>query len=170
MDIRDSLLRDNSKENIEAIAAWVGASEERMQQLVDIFLHDEYRVVQIAAHVIGKVGDDHPELILKYVDQLVKRMQDKEVHIAVKRNVVRVLQYIDIPEYLQGEVMNTCFDFLADPNEAVAVRVFSMTVLDNLSKHYPEIRQELVAIIEDQLEQGCTAAFKARAKTILRKD
>lgn len=167
MDIRTLLLKDNSKANVEAIATWVGTSVERMQELVNIFLNDEYRVVQIAAHAIGKIGDVHPEMILIHVDTFLKRLQDADVPVAVKRNVVRVLQYIDIPESLHGAAMNICFDYLADPNEAIAVRVFSMTVLDNLSKIYPEIRQELVAIIQDTLEQGCTAAFKARAKTIL---
>lgn len=167
MDIRTLLLKDNSKANVEAIATWVGTSVERMQELVNIFLNDEYRVVQIAAHAIGKIGDVHPEMILIHVDTFLKRLQDADVPVAVKRNVVRVLQYVDIPESLHGAAMNICFDYLADPNEAIAVRVFSMTVLDNLSKIYPEIRQELIAIIQDTLEQGCTAAFKARAKTIL---
>jgi dihydroorotase len=95
-------------------------------------------------------------------------MNEPGVHVAVKRNVVRTLQYVDIPETLHGEVMNTCFDLLADPSETVAVRVFSMTVLDRLSAQYPEIRQELKVIIEDVLEQGCTAAFRARARIVLK--
>lgn len=169
MDIREELLKEHSKENAERIAAWVVTTPERMQQFIHLFLTDVYRVVQRAAHVVGKVGDSHPELLAPYLDQMVQRMQQPDVHVAVKRNVVRVLQFITIPEHLHGDVMNLCFDLLADPNETVAVRVFSMTVLDNLSKTYPEIRQELKAIIEDQLEQGCTAAFRARAKTVMNK-
>lgn len=168
MNIRTLLQKDNSKANIAAITQWVGTSAERMQQLVDIFLNDEYRVVQVAAHAIGQVGEEHPELLLTHIDRFVERLQEDALPIAVKRNIVRALQYIDIPEHLHGDVMNTCFNFLADPNEAIAVRVFSMTVLDNLSKSYPEIRQELVAIIEDQLEQGCTPAFRARARKVLK--
>jgi len=167
MDIRAELSKDNSKENAERVAEWVSASHQRMEQFIHIFLTGEYRMVQLAAHALGKIGNSHPEMLYPYLEQLLKRMQDPNVHIAVKRNVVRVLQYIDIPEHLHGDVMNICFDLLADPNEAVAVRVFSMTVLDNLSKSYPEIRQELVAIIKDQMELGCTAAFRARAKTVL---
>lgn len=169
MDIRTEILKEHSKENSERIATWVGNNPERMRQLIDHFLHDEYRVVQRLSQVVGKIGDKNPELIQQYLDTLVHRMQEDGLPVAVKRNVVRVLQYVDIPEHLQGEVMNTCFDMLADPNETVAVRAFSMTVLDNMSKSYPEIRQELVAILEDQMEQGCSAGFRARAKKILSK-
>ena len=103
------------------------------------------------------------------MERMVQRLTEPGVPVAVKRNVVRILQNAEIHEDLHGAVMNTCFELLADPKEAIAVRCFSMTVLDNLSKSYPEIRQELIAIIEDQLEHEPTAGFRARAKKILRK-
>lgn len=168
MDIRVEILKEHSKQNSETIAAWVGASPQRVAQLIDLFLHDEYRVVQRLAQVVGKLADTHPQLVTPWLPQLVRRMNEPGVHVAVKRNVVRILQYVDIPEALHGDLMNTCFDLLADPNETVAVRVFSMTVLDKLSAQYPEIRQELKVIIEDVLEQGCTAAFRARARMVLK--
>lgn len=133
MDIRAEILKEHSKQNSEAIAAWVGVSPQRVAQLMELFLHDEYRVVQRLAQVVSKLADVHPELIAPWLPQLVRRMNEPGVHVAVKRNIVRILQYVDIPEALHGDVMNTCFDLLADPNETVAVRVFSMTVLDTLS-------------------------------------
>lgn len=168
MNIRAEILKEHSKQNAEVIAAWVSKSPQRVAQLMDLFLHDEYRVVQRLAQVVSKLADTRPQLIAPHLPQLVRRMNEPGVHVAVKRNVVRILQYVDIPEALHGDVMNTCFDLLADPNETVAVRVFSMTVLDRLSAQYPEIRQELSVIIEDILEQGCTAAFRARARMVLK--
>lgn len=169
MDIRAEILKTHSKANSEAVAAWVGNDAQRMQQLMHIFMHDEYKVVQRAAHAIGKIGDKHPQHIERHIDELVKRMKDPGVHVAVKRNVIRVLQYVAIPEHLHADVMNTCFDLLADAKETVAVRVFSMSVLDKLSKNYPDIRQELTAILTDQLEQGCSAGFRSRASKILKR-
>lgn len=169
MDLRAEILKENSKENAERIATWIGDNPTSMQQFMHIFLHDEYRVVQLAAHVLGKVGDIHPEQVEQHIDVLVKRMTAPDVHVAVKRNVVRVLQNIQIPERLHGDVMNTCFNLLADVKETVAVRVFCMTILDNLSEYYPEIKQELRTILQDQLEQGCTAAFRSRASKILKR-
>lgn len=167
MDIRAAILEEHSKEQVDKIAAWIGRKPDRFAQLVEVFLHSEYRVVQWSAWVLSMSVEKHPELIIPHIDRIVARMHDEGIHVAVKRNVLRILQHIEIPEHLHGEVMNTCFDFLADPKEANAVRVFSMTVLDNLSNIYPEIGQELVSIIEDQFEQGCTPAFRSRGKKIL---
>ena len=169
MDIRAQILVEHSKENADTIANWVGNNQKRLSLLIDIFLHDEYRVVQRSAYAVSKVADKYPKLMEPYLDKMVAYMNEPKQHIAVKRNIVRILQHVTIPEHLHGIVMNSCFDWLADPNETIAVRALSMTVLDNLTHIYPEIRQELIAILEDQLEQGCSAGFKSRAKKILNK-
>ena len=62
--------------------------------------------------------------------------------------------------------MDICFKYLGSPKEALAVKVFSMSVLGNLAKKYPEIKSELKLIIEDQLPEQ-TAGFKSRAKKVL---
>jgi hypothetical protein len=168
MDLRAEILKEHSKQNTTTLTNWVGSDKKRMKELMNIFLRDEYRVVQRAAWVVSSVAEQYPELIKPYLPAMVKRMCEPGVHVAVKRNVVRVLQFLDIPEDLHGETMNVCFNLLADPKETIAVRCFSMTVLDNLSKQYPDIRQELVAIIEDQLQHEPTAGFISRAKKVLK--
>lgn len=168
MDIRRELLAEHSREQAEKIAKWIGNKPDRFATFIDLFLHDEYRVVQRAAWVLSVVAEKHYELAKPWLPQMVTKMQEPGVHVAVKRNVVRILQFLEIPEELHGDVMNVCFDLLADPKETVAVRAFSMTVLTNLSKDYPDIKHELIAIIEDQLEQGASPGFIARSKKLLK--
>ncbi len=122
-----------------------------MAELVDLFLHDEYRVVQRAAWPLSLVAEKYPEMVAPHLEVMVRRMDDPGIPVSVKRNVVRVLQFLEVPEPLHGRVMDVCFRFLEDPQEKVAVRAFSMTVLANLAKTYPDIRQEIVLLIEDQL-------------------
>jgi hypothetical protein len=78
-----------------------------------------------------------------------------------------LLQQITIPERLHGEVMNICFEYIASPDESVAVKAFSLTILQNLSKQYPEIKNELKLVIEERWDHE-TAAFRSRAKKILK--
>ncbi|MEO6489149.1 MAG: hypothetical protein ABIO04_04340 [Ferruginibacter sp.] len=94
-------------------------------------------------------------------------LQKPNLHNAVKRNSLRLLQDIDIPEKYQGQLMDICFEFLQSPTEALAVKVYSMTVLARLSKIYPEIIPELKLIIEDQ-SPSQTAGFKSRAKKVFK--
>ncbi len=167
MDLRAEISQEHSKQQTEHIAAWIGGDKKRLAKLMDIFFGDDRELYRRAGWILCYVNDDHPELMQPYLAAMVRKMNEPGMHVAVKRHVIRMLQTQQIPESLQGEVMTVCFDFLADPKETVAVRCFSMSVLDNLSKDYPEIRQELVAILQDQMEQETTAGFRSRAKKIL---
>ena len=60
------------------------------------------------------------------------------MNISIKRNTIRLLQHVSIPKKIEGEVMGVCFGYLADPDEMVAIKAFSLTVLQKLSKKYPE--------------------------------
>lgn len=169
MDLRAEILKEHSKAQAQKIAHWIGNNKERFAQLVQLFLHDEYRVVQRSAWVISVVCEQFPNLLLPHLPILVKRMSDADMPVAVKRNVVRALQKTEIPEALHGTVINACFEFLADPKETIAVRAFSMTVLDNLSQFYPDVRQELFTLLEEEMQHQPSAGFRSRAQKILAK-
>ena len=167
MKLREQILKEHSKANCNAIVQWIGNSQQRFDQLFDLFLKDEYRVVQRAAWPLSYAVIAHPEFIKKHFSKLLKNLDKPGIHNSVKRNTVRLMQDIQIPEKFHGQVMNTCFDFISSPDEAVAVKAFALTVLENLSKKYPEIRSELKTIIEDRWDYE-SAAFRARGKKILK--
>jgi len=167
MNLRQTILAEHSKANCTKIIKWVGASQQRFDELFDLFLNDEYRVVQRAAWPLSYIVIEHPPLIKKHFARLIKNLQKPKLHDAVKRNTLRLLQGITIPERFHGEIMSLCFDYMNSPAEPVAIKVFSMTVLKNLSVQYPEIKQELKTVIEDRWDHE-SAAFRSRAKKILK--
>ena len=166
MKLRDQILKEHSKANRIAIVKWVGGSQEKFDQLFDLFLNDEYRVVQRAAWPLSYTVIAHPQLIQKHFSKLLKNLEKPGIHDSVKRNTVRLLEQIPIPPRFHGQVMNICFNYIASPHEAVAIKAFSLTVLDHLSGQYPEIKTELKTIIEDRWDYE-SAAFRSRAKKIL---
>ena len=168
MKLRDQILKEHTKVNCDQIVKWVGDSQQRFDELFDLFLNDEYRVVQRAGWPLSNAVKAHPEFIQKHFSKLLKNLQKPNHHIAVKRNTVRLLQEVDIPPRFQGQVMDICFEYISSPSEAIAVKAFALTILENLSKKYPEIKPELKTIIEDRWDYE-TAAFHSRAKKILKK-
>lgn len=63
--------------------------------------------------------------------------------------------------------MNICMDYIASNDEPVAVKAFSLSILQNLSKQYPEIKNEVKLIIEERWPHE-TAAFHSRAEKFLK--
>ncbi len=167
MNLREEILNEHSKAQCNKIVNWVGKDQNRFDELFQLFLEDEYRVVQRAAWPVSYCINEHHSFINKHWKGFIHNLHKANLHVAVKRNSIRLLQDIAIPEKYRGEIMDICFKYLESPSEALAVKVFSMTVLGNLAKNYPAIIPELRLILEDQLPHQ-TAGFKSRAQKVLK--
>jgi hypothetical protein len=167
MNLESEILREHSKWQCVRIAKWIGADTKRFKELMDLFLTGEYRITQRAAWIIKHCVDEHAELVVPYIGNMIDRMLEANVHDAVKRNVVRILQDIEIPRRLAGKVATVCFEWLASAKEPVAVKVFSMSVLANIAKEEPDLKNEIRILIDLQMPTG-SAGFKSRGKRVLR--
>lgn len=166
MNLREEVLKEHSKKQTVRLAKWVGEDKKRFAELMNLFLHDEYRVVQRSAWIVKYVADAHPDWIKPWLKRMLEYCR-QPVHDAVKRNVIRILQDMELPKNLRGIAATICFDFLSSPKEPVAVKAFSMTVLANLSEHEPDLKQELIMVIREQMEWE-KPAFRSRGKKILK--
>jgi hypothetical protein len=166
MNLRDEILKEHSKIHALKIANYACSSTKNFKALMQCFMSNEYRLAQRAAWSVSWAAQKKPAMITPYIKDLVAALQKENVHDAVKRNSVRVLEAIDIPEKFHGEVMNACFSFIETPSTPAAIKAFSLTTLFNLSKTYPEIKHEIKLIIEERWDTE-TAAFRARGKRIL---
>jgi hypothetical protein len=167
MDLEKLLAAEHSKKQCDRIVAYIGNDAGRFAMLVDIFFKGEYRLTQRAAWPLSYCVRRHPELIRPYFKPLLDNLARKDIHVAVIRNTLRLLQDVTIPKKYQGRVMSLCFIFIESTETPIAIKAFSLTVLEHLSVDYPEIRPELRLIIEGQWESA-TPAFRSRARKILK--
>jgi hypothetical protein len=167
MDLKEELLAKHSKEHTTKIAKWIGQDQKRFDQLIKYLIDGEEPLPQRAGWVLFYCAIPYPQLIQKHIGKLLKNLQRPNLHDAVKRNTVRILQDIPVPEASHGDAMNICFDYITDPKEKPAIKAFSLTVLQNLARQYPEIKNELKTVIESQWENE-SAAFRSRARKILK--
>ena len=167
MNLRETLLAVHSKGQSDKVVKWIGNNQQRFDELFKLFISDDYLVVTRAAWPLSYAVQAHPDLIGKHFSKFVRNLQRSNLHDAVKRNSMRILQDISIPKRFHGDIMNTCFDYISDPSEKPAIKAFSLTVLHNLAQQYPDIRNELKLVIETQWENE-SAAFRSRAKKILK--
>ena len=167
MNLKQTILKEHSKKQSEKVVAHVGNSPSRFSELVNVFLAGPYRVTQRAVWPLSICVENNPDLIKPHLRRVLAYTNRQGVHDAVKRNIVRLLQFIEIPKQMQGLTTEICFKFLNDKKEPIAVRVFSMTVLANLAKKLPELKNELIPMIEDQMPYG-SAGFISRGRKVLK--
>src|SRR6478672_6077006 len=167
MDLRQTILAEHSKANCNKIVKWVGNSQKRFAELFNLFLKSEYRVSQRAAWPLSYCVMDHPELISPHLAKLVKNLHNPGIHDSIKRNTVRLLQYIDIPKRFHGEMIDICLSYISSPREQAATKAFSLSILQNLSQQYPEIKDEVKLIIEERWPYEA-AFLHSRAKKFMK--
>jgi len=166
MDIKEVLLAGHSKPEALRIVQYIGKSKKRFKELMDLFFGKDARLSQRASWPVSFCSEAHPELIMPYLGRMIDQL-DRPVHNAVKRNTIRIMSEIELPDNLIGVAADICFQYLDDPKEAIATRVFSMSVCFNIVKKEPELANELRVIIEDHYPHG-SAGFKSRADRILK--
>ena len=152
MTLQDKLFVENSK------SYWIQLSKEvlnnnQTEELVGLFLGKDKRIAQRAAAIVMTLADIESELFAPYMHILIKQLHHNPTE-TQKRNIVRIVDFVEIPTTLEVEIMNFCFQYLENPKESIAVRAFSMRVLGKLYSKYPEIKEELKTFVEMNLEQN----------------
>jgi hypothetical protein len=166
VNIREAILSEHSRTQALKIAAYACSSPLNFKELMKCFMSNDYRLAQRAAWSVSWAARKKPAMITPYIKDLVAVLERKDVHDAVIRNSLRIFEDIDIPEKHHGIVLNACFSFMEKPSYPLAFKAYSMTIIAKLSKHYPEIKQELKLIIEENWDNE-TPAFRSRGKKIL---
>lgn len=167
MNLREEILREHSRKQTTKIVRWVGTDAERFKQVMQLFLKDEYRVVQRIAWVVSECSIAHPELIKPYFKKLTSYLAKEGTHPAVRRNILRIFQFVEQPEGVQGTLVDLCFRFLTSKDEPVAVKAFAITVLSNIAEENPELKPEVRMVIE-QIAPYSSAAIRSRARCAMK--
>lgn len=142
-------------------------SEDNFEELMQLFFDEDLRVCHYSSNPILAVLKRKPNWLYPYFSKMMDGLYVAK-HDSYIRNTLRIWQFHEIPEEQKGEVYEVCFNYLNDPKQAVAIRVFSMTILGNIAEHYPELILELIELIKLYYPQG-SAGYKSRAKKVLAK-
>jgi hypothetical protein len=167
MNLKTFLPEQYSLKDFKEIIDWINGSHERFAELMEIFFEHNSRKNQYAASVMIHCVDKWDYLLTPYLEKLILNLRNNNLKDATKRNTVRVLQDVEIPENMHGILTDICFQYLQNPSEAIAIKVFSMTIIHNLTKQYPELKEELKFILEEQIPFQ-SAGFRSRAGKILK--
>lgn len=167
LTFKERLLADGSKSVAKSIADEVVDDHNKMVSLMNCFFDEKLLVCQRASWPLGLLADSQPGLIYPYIEKMLNNL-DRPHHNAVIRNTFRTFQFIDFPEEMEGLAFEKAFDYLLDINNAIAIRVFAMTVCGNIALKYPELGHELIPVIEESLPHG-SAGFISRGNSVLRR-
>lgn len=159
--IRDKIESGHSKEIATYIAQAILSGQAPLQDLLACFFDSSMRICQRASWPLTLIAESNPDLLLPFVSLMIQHL-DQPQHDAVIRNTLRSWQFMDLPDEHIGIIYDKCFHYLSDPQVAVAIRVFAMTICVNISERYPELAGEVQLVIAEHMDHS-TAGYRARA-------
>jgi hypothetical protein len=169
MNLKQVIEAGHSKIQCLKVVTYIGSDPGKFKELINVFLKGPYRVTQRAAWPLTVCVENHPELARPHFSVLISMLTRPNQHDAVRRNILRLFQFVSLPERYHGKLLNLYFNFLTTRTEPLAVKVFSMVIIHKIVKSTgsPEIAKELKIILEDEL-QLASAGYRSRASKILR--
>ena len=164
MNLRTELLREHSARQTQRLADYACAHPTALSELLQLFWYGAERERQLAADVLGWVGQRRPKWLVPHLPGLLAAAQPGTgQHPAVRRAVARVLQFVPVPEEWQALAFDTCLALLGAPREPVAIRAYALTAASRLAGCYPELAAEIISTIENALTTTDSAALRSRA-------
>ena len=164
MNIRAELLREHSARQTKRLATYVCAHVTHLDELIAVVLHGTYRERQLAADIVGVVGEQQPAWLVPHLEPLLATaLTVPGQHPAVGRGVMRALQFVTVPEEWQARAFDICLAVLLAPTEPIATKVSSLSAAARLVGPYPELAQELEAAAHWVLDATNSPAFRSRA-------
>jgi hypothetical protein len=167
MNVRDQVMKENSRRNWLQSVDFIGTDKKRIAELMKLFFSKDIREMQVSSQVVSEMGDKHPKLIQPYLSKMIVHLNTNPID-AFKRVTIRLCQFMDVPEQLEGELFEKGIQYLKSPEESIAAKAFSMTALRRICEKYPELASELIPYIEILVDQKASAGIVNRGQKELK--
>lgn len=167
MTLIELLQLGQSRKNIDQIVEMASNDKRVFDELWKIFVslkEPESRRAAWAIDILNEanclvIGEEH---IIQLIDNLEKCRHD-----GLKRHSLRIIESHDLIAEKIGVVTSVCFNWLENPTESVAVKMYSLKILSKIAMMEPEIIRELIDLIEIQMDEATPGFRNIGYKTII---
>ena len=150
----ENILSDSSKLTIDIAAEAIGNNSEYFKEVLIFALAEQTPLNMRASRVIVSVCEKYADLFLPYVNITAKKIPELK-NDGQKRAFTYILsKYVkNIEDDNRAILIEICFDYLFS-KEKIAVKYNCLILLFELTKIYPELKNELLAAIDFNLTEG----------------
>jgi len=166
MDFRSLLTDIPSGAGKDLLIGEVIKSESHFSTLLHLALHENDPLAWRACWVLDGSDEKKPGLAKKHISEIVKALPGLESK-GTLRSLLRLLTRYDIPEEEQGLLIDLCFSYLVSELFPVAVKAHAMLIIYKHVLIYPELKDEFIAVIEDQTNNN-SVGFKSRGRKLIK--
>lgn len=165
----ENILTDSGRATADMAVDIIRQKPEMFSEAYDLCMKEEGKMAMRAARVVWLVAEEMNALFKPYFSDMVHRLPGL-THSSVKRCMLKILSVVDLyeQEELHGIIIDECFKRVNDPDEEIAIRGYSLQVLERMIKFYPEVTGELMSALQLMIESGPDTLARYAAKRLKR--
>ena len=158
----------DSWENIELVSKELIHNPKEFGLLMNIALNHPKQRSWRAAYLVDKIHDAVPEVVIPYLPTIIEQLKT-EGNASKRRHWLKLISMNSIEEQYFGFLFDYCIIIFTSAKEAIAVRVHAMQILYNISEYEPDLKPEVLEIIQHELEYHSSAGIQSRGRKLAQK-
>lgn len=163
--LKNLLLEEHSKSQKDKIIHAISDGSIPLSDLIQIIKNNEETYAQRAAYVLSGIHDSSPDRLKPYLKELWLCIKPTN-HPAIPRAIYRYLASIDLPFDLEDGVFNQGCQTFRNQKTPIAIKVHLMKILTNIALKYPELKEDVIYLIQEQ-HPFSSPGYRAAAKKAL---
>ena len=162
------------EELLEFIDAWenlpylfneITKTPEYYLMLMEVALYTHNKKSWRAAYLIDQINDNNPKLLNPFLNKIIEQVKIEKSQ-SKKRHFLKLISQNELPPEQQGFMLGFCMNTFTSAKEDLAVRVHAMQILYNISEKEPELKPEILALIEYEMENHSSAGIISRGNKL----
>ena len=137
-------------------------------EFVQLALNNNHPNGWRALYIVDKLNDKHPEWIEPYLPEMIERLKTENHH-GKKRHLLKLISQNEIHTEHSGFLVEYCLGVFTSSGEPVANRVHAMQILFNISELEPDLKPELLEVIQQEIEFHPTPGIRSRGTKLAKK-
>ena len=165
----EKALYDSSRRVIDQVTETVWKNKALFKQALDLALSNKHQIANRAVRVVYFSAQKDKSLVSPYISQIVNSLDNIKKEI-VQATFLQIFLNIEFPNNEDdiGLLADFCFRNVQKITNVASNKLLSMEILYKISNIEPELKPELISIIEDQMPKSLTS-FRTRGRKILKK-
>ncbi|MVN22717.1 hypothetical protein [Mucilaginibacter arboris] len=175
--LRKQVAATLTKTKVLKLTAIAKRKDFSIKELIELTFDADKQIAFRAAWILENLLLTDPAAVLEDLEDILFCFP-KVSNPSCQRHYAKILMYLSSSKAIDAiktkmgafnlePVIETCFDWLIDPQVAVAVKVFCCETLFNLRNRYDWIADELIREVEFLMKDG-SAALQSKGKKILK--
>lgn len=141
----------------------------QIAELVDVAVrNEEYPFPEYSSWILTHIAKWDKSVVAPFYNNLIDNILVESDNQTVLRNNLNTIHCLEISDYKESEFIDRLISFIQNGENKVALQVYSIYLLVHFIKKYPDLKIEIVPLVEMYYTDR-SPAYKAAVRKFMQK-